>query len=460
MEETNAVDVSRLIDEHKPGRFAVMVILSLWAIMFTDGYELSALSFAAPSIVKEWHISRAALGPVFGANIFGIMVGSILFGYVGDKLGRKRALILGAFWYGAFTLVTASVASVDHLLLLRFAAGIGIGGAVPNALVLVSEFAPKRLRATWVTLIFTGYTFGASFGGVVAAGVVPRYGWQAVFVIGGMSPLLLASWLAFVLPESLRFLVLKGRVGVERLARRIDPTLKANQTRFYVGGESNLQRFSLRMLFAGRLKWITPLLWLAFIANSMTLFVLANWLPILIEGLGVSANHAALVSSMFSIGGTVGGLAIMRLIDKHGARLIVVLPLIGFPIVAGIGLGLPLAALAGAVFVVGFCVAGTQFGLNAIASTAYPSSFRAKGTGMAIGIAKIGSISGPMLSGALLANHLPVPKLFVVAAVPVAIVAVLAFALGRAYQVGKESDDNVSLDKDVEPTRSVKTMKC
>src|ERR1700758_1214542 len=139
--EGRTVDVSRLIDEQKVGWFAVVLIFSTWLVMLTDGYELSALAFAAPALIKAWHIERGVLGPVFGANIFGIMVGSILFGYVGDRIGRKRAILFGACWYGLLTLATAWASQVHELLWLRFAAGIGIGGAVPNAFVLVSEFA-------------------------------------------------------------------------------------------------------------------------------------------------------------------------------------------------------------------------------------------------------------------------------------------------------------------------------
>lgn len=441
MTHTPTIDVSRLIEEQKIGRFAFMLILCTWAVMFTDGYELAAMSYAAPALIRSWHIARAELGPVFAVNLVGIMIGSFVFGYVGDRFGRKRAIVFGTLLYGGLTLVTAWATTLDQLFYLRLLAGVGIGGAVPNAFVLVSEFAPKRQRATWVTVMFTGYTLGASFGGVVSASLIPRFGWQVVFWLGGFVPLAIVPWLYLVMPESLRYLILQSR-GRERLMRhivRISKQLRNGlevtpHTRFSLSDESGVARFSPRLLFSGRLRSITPVLWLAYIANSMALFFLQNWLPVLIEAVGVKSQQAALVSSMFPLGGTVGALVLMRLVDRRGAVLITILPLVGFPIVATLGMGMTATLLFYAVFAVGFCVAGTQAGLNAVASMVYPTAYRAKGTGTALGVAKIGSISGPMIGGLLLAAHLPVPQLFRAAALPVIAVAGLVFLLGRLYR--------------------------
>ncbi|HVE09790.1 MAG TPA: MFS transporter [Paraburkholderia sp.] len=440
--DAHTVDVATLIDQQNVGRFAIVLIVSTWLVMLTDGYEMSALAFAAPALLKAWHIERASLGPVFGANLFGIMVGSILFGYIGDRIGRKRAILFGACWYGCITLITLAATSVTHLFWLRFAAGVGIGGAVPNAFVLVSEFAPKRLRATWVTLMFTGYTLGAGFGGGVAVWLVPYYGWHAVFIVGGLAPLLVAAALWFVMPESLRYQVLNGwsRNQIAATARRLRPDLVLpDDAVFVVADEQGIRRFAWRMLFGGSLRYLTPTLWLAYIANSMALFFLQNWLPVLIEAVGVAPRDAALMGTMFSVGGTLGGLALMRFVDRRGVLIVTCLPVIGFPLVAALGMGLQTALLTAVVFGVGFCVAGTQYGLNAVASMVYPTSFRSKGTGTAIGIAKIGSISGPLIGGMLLGAHLPVQELFRVAAIPVIAVAVLSFVLGRVYRPGTQS---------------------
>ncbi|KXU91071.1 MFS transporter [Paraburkholderia monticola] len=440
------IDVSRLIEEQKVGWFAVVVIFTAWLIMLTDGYELGALAYAAPSLIKSWGIQRSALGPVFGANIFGIMVGSILFGWIGDKIGRKRAILFGAVFYGLVTLSTVWATTVHHLLWLRFVAGVGIGGAVPNAFVLVSEFAPKRLRATWVTTMFTGYTLGAGFGGGVAVWLVPKFGWTAVFVVGGLAPIIAACILSFVMHESLRYRVLNNwpQAGIRKTLKRLAPGLSVPaDAKFIVSDERSVTRFKVSMLFQGNLRQITTTLWLAYIANSMALFFLQNWLPVLIEATGIDAHHAAMISTLFSVGGTVGSLVLMRFIDTKGVKLVTILPLIGFPLVAALGMGFSAGVLTVIVFGVGFCVSGTQSGLNAVGSMVYPTSFRAKGTGTAIGIAKIGSISGPMIGGALLASHMPVAQLFQFAAIPVAAVTALIFILGRAYRGSDDISEEV-----------------
>lgn len=176
------------------------------------------------------------------------------------------------------------------------------------------------------------------------------------------------------------------------------------------------------------------MLWAVYVANSMALFFLSSWLPVLIESAGLAPRDAALVSTMFQLGGTLGGLALMRFVDTCGAIIITVLPLVGTPLVALLGTGLPGPMLVAAVFLTGFTVVGTQFGLNAVAALVYPTALRAKGTGAAVGIQKIGAIAGPVIGGMLMSAHLPVERMFFLGAVPVAFVALLAFALGRLHR--------------------------
>lgn len=435
--QASVCDISDVIERQKIGRFAVLLVVYIWFVMLIEGYDLAALAYAAPALSRAWHLGRGALGPAFGANVPGIMVGSFLFGYLGDRFGRKPAIVAGALLFGSMTFATIWAGSVGGLIVLRLLAGIGLGGAIPNAVVLLSESAPHRLRATWISLSYTGYMAGAGMGGVVSAGLIARFGWQVVFFVGGVAPLGIAVALMFLLPESLRHLVLKGRDAgqIARLAKRIRPGLEVDvATRFVVSDEFRPGRFSVSLLFRGRLRYVTPVLWLIYIANSMTLLFLQNWLPMLIESIGVAPGHAALVSAMFSVGGAAGGLALMGFIDRRGPGVIAVLPILGIPLVALLGTRLPEAVLTLAVFGVGFSVVGTQFGLNAVSAMVYPTTFRSKGTGAALAIAKIGSFLGPVIGGLLLARNMPVLQLFRVAAVPVTVVAALALVMGWLYR--------------------------
>jgi AAHS family 4-hydroxybenzoate transporter-like MFS transporter len=443
------IDVNTVIEEQKGSRFAATLILAMAVMMLTEGYDLGAMAFAAPALSRAWHLGHGALGPVFGAFVFGTMIGAFGLGYLGDVIGRKRTIVIGSFMLAAFTLAASRATELDHLLILRFLAGIGVGGVVPNAIAYMTEFAPKRWRATWVTLMYTGYTIGSGIGGLVSAWLVPQYGWQVVFVIGGIAPVVTGLMLWLAAPESIRFLTLKGNRNEEvaRLVRRLAPGIVVlPQTRFVLGqewqgAERSGQNASLKLLFAGRLRTLTPVLWAVYIANSMALFFLNSWLPMLIESIGLQPQRAALISAVFQVGGTLGGLALMRFVDTRGAVVITVLPLVGTPLVALLGSGLSEPVLIAAVFLIGFAVVGTQFGLNAVAALIYPTALRAKGTGAAVGIQKVGAISGPMIGGMLLSAHLPVQQLFYFGAVPVALVAVLAFVLGRLH---RQRDDDAA----------------
>lgn len=442
MSGESVIDIDTVIEHQQAPRFGVLLIVAMGVMMMTEGYDLAAMSFAAPALSRAWRLEHGVLGPVFGAFVFGTMIGAFVLGYLGDVIGRKRMIVIGSVVLAGFTLAASRATGLEQLLVLRFLAGIGIGGVVPNAIAYTTEFAPKRWRATWVTVMYSGYTIGSSVGGLVSAWLVPKFGWPVVFVIGGIAPLVASATLWFAVPESIRFLTLKGRhAEVARIVARIAPGFAvAPRARFVIGGASQGHSHersrdgALRLLFAGRLRALTPVLWAVYIANSMALFFLSSWLPVLIESVGLAPRDAALVSTMFQVGGTLGGLALMRFVDTRGAIIITVLPLVGTPLVALLGTGLPGPILIAAVFLTGFTVVGTQFGLNAVAALVYPTALRAKGTGAAVGIQKIGAIAGPMIGGMLMAAHLPVEQMFFLGAVPVACVALLAFALGRLHR--------------------------
>jgi AAHS family 4-hydroxybenzoate transporter-like MFS transporter len=438
MQADRTFNIANLVEEQKIGRFAVGLLFWCFLVMLMDGYDQTAVSFAAPALIKEWHVSRGGFGSVFGAGLFGTLIGSFLFGYLGDRLGRKKAIVIGTLFFGALTVASVWSRSLDQLMLLRFLAGLGMGGVIPNSVALVAEYAPKRLRATWVTLMFSGFSIGAGSGGLVSSALIGRFGWPVMFVVGGVGSLLVGTLLMFVLPESAKLLVVKKRSPevVARLVARLRPELSVPADALFIADEvaQVKKRFVLKLIFSDGLRAITPLLWIVFIANSMALYFLQNWLPILMEGVGVGAQHASLITAMFSVGGVIGGLILCRYVDRHGVLAVIALPAIGCPIVALLGTGMSETWLTIAVFFTGFCVVGAQYGLYAVAGMIYPTSFRSAGVGSAISIGKIGSVSGPVIGGMLLSMHLPVSDLFYAAAVPFVIVAGFSAVLAILYR--------------------------
>src|SRR6266705_627269 len=401
MASAGEFDVSRFIDERRLNRFnASLVIWSFFIVLF-DGYDITAISFAAPELIRTWWIAhRAELGPVFSSSLFGILIGSPLFGYIGDRYGRKIAVIGSCLIFGAFTLLACWAGALKELFYLRFVAGIGIGGLLPNLIARNAEYAPRRLRATLIIVMFTGITFGGAVPGAISVWLVPRYGWQAIFAVGGVLPILMA----------------------------VDAA-----TRLVVADEKVYRGFNPRYLFADGLALITPLLWLCFACNLMGFYFLLSWLPTLLTGAKLPPSEAAIATAPVQIGGTVGGLALTRPIDAKGFLPVTILFACSVLAVGALGyVGLSsAAALMVIVFLAGFCVLGLQFGLNAASAMIYPTSVRSNGSGWAFGVGRVGSVLGPIIGGVLIGMKMPLQELFLWATIPFIVGTVACTALTR-----------------------------
>jgi AAHS family 4-hydroxybenzoate transporter-like MFS transporter len=439
MSERQTIDVAQIIDQRKLDAFNVRLVFFTFLIVLFDGYDISAVGFAAPELIKAWGVTdRAALGPVFSASLVGMLFGAPGLGYIGDRWGRKIAIVLSCLVFGGFTWASVLATSLDQLLWLRFFAGIGIGGLMPNAIALVAEYAPRRLRATMIILMFTGVTFGGALPGLVSVTLVPQHGWPILFAIGGVAPLVAAACVALWCPESIKYLVVKGgrRARIEALMRRLQPGLAIDpQAEFVVRDEKRFGEFSIRQLFGEGLALITPLLWLLFAANLMGFYFLLSWTPTLLTSANLPVAKAATATALFQLGGTIGGLVLARPMDKLGLAPVTLLFALAVPVVASIGyvgrLSEPLLMIV--MFLGGFCVLGLQFGLNATSALIYPTAFRSNGAGWALGVGRVGSIAGPLVGGVLIAMKLPVQQLYLWAAVPFIVGAVASFLLERLY---------------------------
>ncbi|ABE33472.1 sugar (and other) transporter family protein [Paraburkholderia xenovorans LB400] len=434
---TASVNVSALIERQKLGGFALGLIAWCFLIVLIDGYDQVAAAFAAPALIHAWHTNAAGFGRVFGVGLFGVLIGSLLLGFSGDRFGRRPTIICGTLWFGILTILCGYATSLEQLTVLRFLAGIGMGGVVPNTVALVSEYAPKARRATWITLMFSGFSIGASGGGAVASWLLPRFGWPVLFELGGAAAVVVALASLALLPESVRFLIVSGRGArrIARIAKRLGG-VDSDAVRYVVDDEVRL-RVRPAALFQNDLAYVTPLLWALFVLNSLALHFLQNWLPILF-GMGtLEPAHAAQAAMMFPAGGTVGALMLSRWVDRYGIGVILLLAVIGCPVAASLGMPMPVAWLFVAVFVSGACVIGSQFALYAVSGMVYPTALRSTGVGSAIGIGKFGSILGSVLGGILLAMHLPVAKLFVDLASVFVFIALLAIWLGRNRRVSE-----------------------
>jgi AAHS family 4-hydroxybenzoate transporter-like MFS transporter len=456
------VDVADFIDQQPVGGFQLRLLLSCAAVLFLDGFDTQAIGYVAPALAKEWSLSKGALGPVFSAGLFGLMIGALVFGPLADRIGRKKIIILSTLAFGIGALVTSFVQDLNTLLVIRFLTGLGLGGAMPNAVAMTSEFNPRRRRATMVMIMFCGFSVGAALGGLLAAAMIPQFGWRSVFVVGGLAPLLLVPILALRLPESVRFLALTGDANdrVAQLLGLISPTAKfAPATRFVVH-EPVLAGIPVLHLFREGRTLVTVLLWVVFFMSLLDLYFLSNWLPTVLNDLGASVSASAAIGSMLQVGGVVGTFALGSIIDRFSFR---ALALVYFAAVFAVGaigqVGHSAVFVTIAIFAAGFCIVGGQIAANALAAGFYPTALRATGVGWALGIGRVGSIAGPLIGGALLAAKWSAASVFATAAIAALCAALAAFFLSRLASLAGNAGvpDRDSLEAGLRPPTTVGT---
>jgi AAHS family 4-hydroxybenzoate transporter-like MFS transporter len=458
------IDVAEFIDAQPVGAFQIRLLLTCAAVLFLDGFDTTAIGYVAPSLAQEWHLSKGALGPVFSAGLFGLMIGALLFGPLADRIGRRKIIIFSTLAFGIGTLVTAFVQDVNTLLAIRFLTGLGLGGAMPNTIALTSEFSPHRRRATMVMVMFCGFSVGAALGGFLAAGLIPYFGWRSVFIVGGAAPLLLVPVLALKLPESVRFLALSGRADdrVAQLLGRINPTaIFAPASRFVVH-EPQLVGMPVLHLFRGGRTLVTLLLWVVFFMSLLDLYFMSNWLPTVLSDLGASVSAAAAIGSILQVGGVVATVALGNIIDRFSFRALALLYFVAMFAIGAIGqLGHSAVFVSVAVFVAGFCIVGGQISANALAAGYYPTSVRASGVGWALGIGRVGSIVGPLVGGALMTMKWSAGEIFMAVAAAALCAALASFWLSRLAGMGgsgkKTADGTEPFEASLHPSTSAGT---
>jgi AAHS family 4-hydroxybenzoate transporter-like MFS transporter len=428
MAQGRTIDVERLVDDQQITSFNWMLVITCFIVTLIDGYDIAALPAAGPFFVRDWHLaSPADLIYAFSATNFGVLFGAPLFGWIGDRFGRKPAIILSLVTFGLFTLVLVGADSTWYLTWTRFLTGFGIGGVVANTIALNAEMAPRRVRATFIILMFIGTTLGGIFPPMVANNLVATHGWQLIFWIGGILPLVIAAICAFVLPESIKFLVLdpSRREQTIAIARKIEPSLVVGPDDRFVSSRESETKPRLADLFVGKFATITPLLWLLFVINLMVFYFITTWMQTIITPAMIKAGGSAATvqnaSLMFQLGGSICALIICRFVDRMGLRPVILLIVLAIPATAAIGYMATSPDLIWVTFASGFCLLGIQFGLNATAGIVYPSHVRSLGVGSAFGIGRFGAFGGPAIGGVLIGMQLPLQQLYLLATAPLVI---------------------------------------
>jgi MFS transporter, AAHS family, 4-hydroxybenzoate transporter len=442
MQPSAEVNVSDVIAHSRLGRFQIGLFILCGLCLIMDGFDVQAIGFVAPKLIEEWKISGALLGSVLSAALVGVLFGSILLSMLADRIGRRPVLIGACLFFSVVTLLTARAESVPQLLVIRFIAGLGLGSIMPNAMALVGEYCPPRVRVSAIVIVGTGFTAGAMVAGFVSFWLIPRFGWRSVFYFGGAIPLLIGAVMLFLLPESLQYLALHGK-NPEKLARwlrRVDPRITITRNTRFVVREQRQRGVPLVKLFQQGRGLGTILLWTVYFMNLLNLYFLSSWLPTvatpLVKAAGVAASYASLIGTTLQTGGVLGAFVLGGLIGRFGfvkvlatcfAMACISIALIGQP-------GLSLALLFLVVFLAGLGIVGSQSGLNALAASLYPTDLRSTGIGSGLGVGRMGSIVGPVLAGQLISAHWTPRSLFLAAAVPALISALVMIAMRWVIQ--------------------------
>ncbi|MGE8144332.1 MFS transporter [Pseudomonas frederiksbergensis] len=428
----NTIDVGEVIDNSRLSRLQVLVLMLCGLCMIIDGFDVQAMGYVAPAIIQQWGINKSDLGPVFGAGLIGMALGAPLAGILADRFGRRLILIIALLGLSAGMAATATADSVRDLLVLRFLAGFCMGAIVPNAMAMAGEFSPARVRVTLMMLTSCGFVVGGALGGTLAVMMIEPLGWQSVFLVGAVAPLLLAILMLILTPESIQFLVMRQRKlsRVKEWLRRIDSTLSLDEAHLQVRDAPSGKRFSMLDLVRESRGLGTAMLWIILFMNLLGAYFLASWLPVIMRDAGHDTSSAVLAGTLLWTGGIVGNLVLGWFVDRRGfGPVIVCMFAVAAMAIAMLGqVATSMISACVVIAIAGFCVLGGQSALNALATVFYPVHLRSTGAGWALGIGRLGSIFGPVIGGELMRLGWSPQSMLLAAAIP-ALLALLASLL-------------------------------
>ncbi|HEY2257284.1 MAG TPA: MFS transporter [Variovorax sp.] len=432
MTPTPALDVQSFLNQQRFSGFQWLIFAMCFVIVLLDGFDTAAIGFIAPSLLSEFQVGKPALGPVLSAALFGLAFGALAAGPLSDRLGRRLLLIVSVAVFGVACLWSAFATSLDELAALRFLTGVGLGAAMPNAVTLMSEYCPDGRRATLTNLMFCGFPLGAAFGGFLAAWMIPHFGWRSVLELGGTVPLVLLVLLVFLLPESVRYMVAKGRPAekIRAVLLKISPAA-TGVTAFTMterAGPVSGGKTGLGLVLSGPYLVGTLMLWLAYFMGLVIFYALINWMPVLFKEGGLDSQTATLIAALFPLGG-VGAVLFGFLMDRFNPNRIIA---IGYVLTAilvwaiGQSLG-SLAELVVVVFAAGVLMNTAQSSLPALAAAFYPTQGRATGVSWMLGMGRFGGIAGSLLVAELTRRQYSFGQVFTVVAVAGLVSAIALF---------------------------------
>lgn len=434
----NTVSVNDVIDQAKFTKFHLSIVLWCLFIVLFDGYDLAINGVVLPLLMQEWGMSAVQAGMLASTALAGMMFGAMLFGMLADKIGRKKVILICVSLFSAFTFLGGFTTNPTEFGILRFIAGLGIGGVLPNLVALTSEYAPKRLKSTLVTTMFSGYAVGGIMAALCGTWFTPSFGWEIMFFIAGI-PLLFVPFFWKFLPESLTFLVKEQKVNeARRFIKQVEPTADIQaDTELVLASADQTQSASVKALFTENRATGTFLFWIAFFMCLLMLYALGSWLPKLMMAAGYSLGSSLMFLLALNIGAVIGTISGGILADRFDFKPVLMSMLtVGVLSLVGLGFNSPTPVIYLLVSLAGASSIGTSILLYSYVAQYYPVAVRSTGIGWASAVGRTGAIVGPIVIGMLLGMELQHKWNFIAVAMP-GIIGIIAISMIRKPQPGR-----------------------
>ncbi len=432
MQSTSSYQVDHVIDSQPVGRLQIRTVALCCVIAALNGYDGQVIGFLAPAMASTLHVDVRSFGPMFAAGFIGLMFGAMIMGPLGDRKGRRPALLASTLVFGVLAGLTGFVHSFNELVALRFLTGLGLGGALPNVAALATEYMPKRLTRIPASLIGAAIPAGAMGAGLIATWVLPAWGWRPMFYIGGVLPILVTVILVFGLPESARYLSLdeRNQGKLKAIMAKIWPDSAGLNAHYAAPLRTVETGGSVLELFGRGRALVTAMLWVVNIMSFMVLYFIISWMPSLLKAAALPLSAGIMSITLFSLGGIIGSLVEGPLMNRLWPALVLLIEFALFALLVSVLALAPLSyVLVGMVgFGLGLTIQGAQAGLIIFAVTLYPTEIRSTGVGWSVAVGLVGSVVGPLLGGLALLSGWTAQQIFLSGAVP-ALCAVSAVAI-------------------------------
>ena len=444
-----AVNVNQIIDHAKFTPFHFRVVAWCLLIILFDGYDLAINGVVLPLLMDDWGLSAVQAGMLASTALAGMMFGAMIFGSLADKIGRKKVIMICIVLFSGLTFAGGFASNPTEFGILRFLAGLGIGGVMPNLVALTSEYAPQKMRSTLVTTMFSGYAVGGVMAALLGSWFTPSFGWEIMFFIAGI-PLFLLPVIWKYLPESLTFIVKENKQEEARqIVRKLAPNVTVKEdTTFELYQVDVPEAANVASLFRRGRATNTLLFWVAFFTCLLTMYALSSWLPKLMMAAGYSMDNSLMFMMIMNVGAVVGIVGGGILADRfHLKPVLMFLGIMGAIVMSLMGFQSNQFLLYILVFLAGAASIGSQMLLYSYVAQFYPLAVRSTGIGWSSAIGRMGAIVGPILIGSLLGMNLPAHFNFIAVGLPVLITAIAVALIMHDDEPEKIAAQNVATAK-------------